>query len=78
MDWYSAETACEELILNGYSDWHLPSKEELNLVYFNLQQVGVPPSSKTSTKKASRGTLPLIMARFTWTTRTAPDPMFGL
>lgn len=41
MDWNSAKTACEELILNGYSDWHLPSKEELNSVYFNLKQVGV-------------------------------------
>ena len=41
MDWNSAKTACEELILNGYSDWHLPSKEELNSVYVNLKQVGV-------------------------------------
>jgi hypothetical protein len=41
MDWDSAKTACDELILNGYSDWHLPSKEELNSVYVNLKQVGV-------------------------------------
>jgi hypothetical protein len=41
LDWNSAKTACEELILNGYSDWHLPSKEELNSVYVNLKQVGV-------------------------------------
>ena len=41
MDWNSAKTACEELILNGYSDWHLPSKEELNSVYVNFNQVGV-------------------------------------
>jgi hypothetical protein len=41
MDWDSAKTACEELILNGYSDWHLPSKEELNSVYVNLKQVRV-------------------------------------
>jgi hypothetical protein len=41
MDWNSAKTACEELILNGYSDWHLPSKEELNSVYVNLNQIGV-------------------------------------
>ena len=40
MDWNSAKTACEELILNGYSDWHLPSKEELNSVYVNLKQIG--------------------------------------
>ena len=40
-DWNSAKTACDELILNGYSDWHLPSKEELNSVYVNLKKVGV-------------------------------------
>jgi hypothetical protein len=41
MDWNSAKTACDELVLNGYSDWHLPSKEELNSLYVNLYQVGV-------------------------------------
>jgi hypothetical protein len=41
MDWDSAKTACDELILNGYSDWHLPSKEELNALYVNLKQNGV-------------------------------------
>lgn len=40
MDWNSAKTACDELILNGYSDWHLPSKEELNSVYVNLKKFG--------------------------------------
>jgi hypothetical protein len=41
MDWSSARTACDELILNGYSDWHLPSKKELNALYVNLKQLGV-------------------------------------
>jgi hypothetical protein len=41
MDWNSANSACEELMLNGYSDWHLPSKEELNALYVNLKQIGV-------------------------------------
>jgi len=41
MDWNTAKTACDELILNGYSDWHLPSKEELNALYVNLKQIGV-------------------------------------
>jgi hypothetical protein len=41
MDWNSAKTTCDELTLNGYSDWYLPSKEELNLVYLNLGKVGV-------------------------------------
>ena len=41
MNWNSAKTVCDELTLNGYSDWHLPSKEELNSVYVNLNKVGV-------------------------------------
>ena len=41
MDLNTAKTACDELILNGYSDWHLPSKEELNALYVNLNQIGV-------------------------------------
>ena len=40
MDWNSAKTACDELILNGYSDWHLPTKDELNAIYVNLKMVG--------------------------------------
>lgn len=41
MYWNSANTACDEMILNGYNDWHLPSKEELNALYVNLKQLGV-------------------------------------
>ena len=41
MDLDSAKTACDTLTLNGYSDWHLPSKEELNALYVNLKQLGV-------------------------------------
>ena len=40
LDWGSAKTACDELVLNGYSDWRLPTKEELNSVYVNLAKVG--------------------------------------
>ncbi len=28
-----AAMACEDLVLNGFDDWFLPSKEELNLLY---------------------------------------------
>ena len=41
MNWQSAKTACEALISNGYSDWRLPSHEELNLVYLNWKQFEV-------------------------------------
>ena len=41
MDWNAAKTACDELILNGYSDWHLPRVDELNELYVNLKMVGV-------------------------------------
>jgi len=41
MDWNSAKSACDELILNGYSDWHLPSKEELEVLHLNLHKKGV-------------------------------------
>ena len=41
MDWNTAKTACDELILNGYSDWYLPSKVELNALYVNLKKLGV-------------------------------------
>ena len=32
-DWTTAMTACDELDLNGYSDWRLPTKEELDTLY---------------------------------------------
>ncbi len=38
--WEAAKKACRELVNNGYSDWHLPSKEELNKLYLNRSAVG--------------------------------------
>ena len=40
MDWNAAKIACDELVLNGYSDWRLPTKEELNAIYVNLVKSG--------------------------------------
>ena len=41
MDWESAKKTCDELILNGYSDWRLPTEDELNALYVNWKNVGV-------------------------------------
>ena len=41
MNLESAQSACDVLMLNGYSDWRLPSKEELNALYVNFIIMGV-------------------------------------
>ena len=38
--WKVAKKVCKELVENGYNDWRLPSKDELNILYFNKSVVG--------------------------------------
>jgi len=37
LDWASAKSACDQLDLNGYDDWRLPTKEELDTLYTILK-----------------------------------------
>jgi len=41
LNWEAAKTACEELVMNGYSDWVLPDKDQLELIYKGLRQRGI-------------------------------------
>lgn len=34
---YAAARFCENLVIGGYSDWYLPAKNELEVLYYNLK-----------------------------------------
>ena len=40
MTWSQANQACEDLTFAGYDDWILPSKEILNTMYINKDEIG--------------------------------------
>ena len=39
-DWEGAKRMCSEYRGGGYSDWYLPTEEELNWIYVNLRRKG--------------------------------------
>ncbi len=41
LTWIEAKSACSELKQNGFNDWRMPTKEELQLVYKNLFFKGI-------------------------------------
>jgi hypothetical protein len=42
LDYNEALKACDSLNVNGFSDWHLPTKEEFELIHpkLNLKKIG--------------------------------------
>ena len=36
--WDDAKALCDNLVSNGFNDWRMPTKEELNLMYINLKK----------------------------------------
>ena len=50
-----AASVCDDLVLNGYSDWYLPSLGELQLMYSNLRVQGIGGFSNTWYWSSSQG-----------------------
>ena len=48
---YEAATFCEGLTIGGYSDWYLPAKNELEVLYYNLK----PTTTSNETSSGSNG-----------------------
>jgi hypothetical protein len=40
INWNDAKTICKEHRGGGYSDWHLPSKDELNKLFLKKNKIG--------------------------------------
>ena len=38
--WFDAKAVCHDFVDNGYSDWFLPNKDQLNMLYLQKSIVG--------------------------------------
>ena len=54
-NWTNAKTACDELVLNGYTDWRLPSNEELKFIYNNAYKFHHHRSQTSNSQSSSSG-----------------------
>ena len=41
MTWEEGKKACEDLVLNGYDNWRLPTMKELSLFYYEIYIKGL-------------------------------------
>lgn len=57
MSHYSADRLCDKLVLGDYDDWHLPTVDELKIVYAHRNEIGgfSPDIYWTSTKNKDEG-----------------------
>lgn len=57
MSWEEGKKACEDLELNGYNDWRLPTLKELAIIYyqFYIKGVGGYPTGFYWSKSENKG-----------------------
>ena len=71
---HPAAQFCEELTIGGYSDWYLPARDELKVIYYNLKPnttasygnstnpYAVPPTGAFSTGNPSQTSVSIFQA----------------
>lgn len=56
-----AKKACDELVLNGFDDWYLPTMEELRMIYENCYKKGIGQLKNEWYLTSKRGFLPSVI-----------------